>query len=86
MVGYDPPLDTFFAQVIDLNERRREEEQHEELSRAVAEGSCPEAVEDEPDEEREPFAVWVGISPRQFLLWANRGHLYFGFTQFENFD
>ena len=65
VVGYDPSLDTFFGQVIDLDERRREDERHEQLSRAAAAGACLEGVEDEPDEEREPFVVWVGTSPRQ---------------------
>lgn len=50
--------------MIDLDERRREDERHEQLSRAAA-GACLEGVEDEPDEEREPFVVWVGTSPRQ---------------------
>lgn len=67
IVGYDPPLDTLFAQVIDLAERRREEERASSIAQAQDAGHDPEEMndEDEADEEREPFVLWIGTSTRE---------------------
>lgn len=65
IVGYDSPLDTLFAQVIDLEEQRREEERASRIAQAQDAGLDPEETDDEADEDREPFVLWIGTSARE---------------------
>lgn len=66
IVGYDPPLDTLFAQVIDLEEGRREEKRaSRRITQAQDAGLTPEETNNEADEEREPFVLWIGTGTRE---------------------
>ena len=65
IVGYDPPFDTLFAQVIDFDERRREEECASRIAQAQDAELDLEEMNEEADEEREPFVLWVGTSTRE---------------------
>ena len=65
IVGYDPPLDSFFGQVIDRELRARLERAHEEreqaYSEALSRGVEPETDEDETADE-DYFTLWSGTS------------------------
>jgi len=65
IVGYDPPLDSFFGQVIDREVRARLEREHEERGRAYGEalskGIEPEADVDETADE-DHFTLWAGTT------------------------
>lgn len=65
VVGYDPPLDSFFGQVIDREVHARleraQEEREQSYSEAAARGVKPETVEDETAEE-DYFTLWVGTT------------------------
>ena len=65
IVGYDPPLDSFFCQVTRREVRARIEREQEERERAygkaLSRGVEPEAVEDETADE-DYFALWTGTT------------------------
>lgn len=65
IVGYDPPLDSFFGQVIDREILARLEREQEKRERAYGEalsrGVEPETGEDETADE-DYFALWVGTN------------------------
>lgn len=65
IVGYDPPLDSFFGQVIDREVRARIERAQEEHERAyreaLASGVGPETNENEAEDE-DYFTLWVGTT------------------------
>lgn len=66
IVGYDPPLDTFFGQIIDRMARARLERAQEEGERrdsayaeATSEGVGPDTGE---SEDGDYFVLWVGTT------------------------
>ena len=65
VVGYDPPLDTFFGQVIDREVRARIEHAREKRERAcrdaLAGGIEPETGGDAA-EDQDYFTLWVGTT------------------------
>lgn len=66
VVGFDPPLDTFFAQVIDRQvnarlERRSQEREALNSDPALLAGQEP-AIEQDLDEEEDYFVLWLGTS------------------------
>jgi hypothetical protein len=65
VVGYDPPLDTFFGQVINREVRARVEHAQERRERAyrdaLAGGVEPEADGDEAEDE-DYFTLWTGTT------------------------
>lgn len=65
IVGYDPPLDSFFGQVIDREVRARLERAQEERERAYSE-AVSRGIETETDEEEtadeDYFVLWVGTT------------------------
>lgn len=70
VVGFDPPLDTFFGQVIDRETRatvEHRQERREQLYRdALASGVEPEPDDDESTDE-DYFTLWVGTSVGEVL-------------------
>lgn len=65
IVGYDPPLDSFFGQVIDREVRARLEREQEERERAYSE-ALSKGIELETDEDEtadeDYFALWTGTT------------------------
>ena len=65
IVGYDPPLDSFFGQVIDREVRARHERAQEERERAYSEalsrGVEPETNDVETADE-DYFTLWTGTT------------------------
>lgn len=65
VVGYDPPLDTFFGQVINREVRARIERAREERERAyrdaLTRGVAPQNERDEAEDE-DYFTLWVGTT------------------------
>jgi hypothetical protein len=65
VIGYDPPLDSFFAQVINREVRARIERAQEERERAyrdaLTRGVEPDADRDEAEDE-DYFTLWVGTT------------------------
>lgn len=60
IVGYDPPLDSFFGQVIDREVRARLERERA-YSEALSRGVEPETNDDEAADE-DYFTLWTGTT------------------------